>query len=109
MSTLPGSSRYLRFDGASAGLSASIFDLDVYGGWVALHAAAHAAEVSYEIVVADGGAAQRNGGRLIAGADQLELVVRGYPHIYRHGGRPDQQARGDALSGGGQQAMSPCW
>ncbi len=34
--TLPGASRYVRFDGASLGVSFSVLDLDVYGGWVAL-------------------------------------------------------------------------
>jgi hypothetical protein len=34
--TLPGSSRYVRFDGAALGVSFGVFDLDVYGGWVAL-------------------------------------------------------------------------
>lgn len=34
--TLPGSSRYVRFDGASGGVSLGPVDLDVYAGWVAL-------------------------------------------------------------------------
>ncbi len=34
--TLPGSSRYLRFDGVSLGTTYGVFELDVYGGWVAL-------------------------------------------------------------------------
>ncbi len=34
--TLPGSSRYVRFDGASLGLTFGALDFDVYGGWVAL-------------------------------------------------------------------------
>lgn len=34
--TLPGSSRYVRFDGAALGVSFGVFDLDAYGGWVAL-------------------------------------------------------------------------
>ena len=34
--TLPGTRRYVRFDGATLGASLSVFDLDVYGGWVAL-------------------------------------------------------------------------
>ncbi len=34
--TLPGSSRYLRFDGAAAGVSLGAVDVDVYGGFVAL-------------------------------------------------------------------------
>lgn len=34
--TLPGSSRYVRFDGVSAGSTFGPVDVDVYGGWVAL-------------------------------------------------------------------------
>lgn len=34
--TLPGSSRYLRFDGLSAGVSAGRWTVELYGGWVAL-------------------------------------------------------------------------
>lgn len=34
--TLPGSSRYVRFDGLSAGVTFGVFDLDAYAGWVAL-------------------------------------------------------------------------
>jgi hypothetical protein len=34
--TLPGASRYVRFDGASAGVTFGVFDLDGYVGWVAL-------------------------------------------------------------------------
>ena len=34
--TLPGASRYLRFDGISAGVSFGVFELDAYAGWVAL-------------------------------------------------------------------------
>lgn len=34
--TLPGSSRYVRFDGAAVGTTFGAWSLDVYGGWVAL-------------------------------------------------------------------------
>jgi hypothetical protein len=34
--TLPGSSRYVRFDGAAAGVSLGVVELDAYAGWVAL-------------------------------------------------------------------------
>ncbi len=34
--TLPGSSRFVRFDGASGGVSLGAFDLDAYAGFVAL-------------------------------------------------------------------------
>lgn len=34
--TLPGSSRYVRFDGANLGVTFGAFDFDAYGGWVAL-------------------------------------------------------------------------
>lgn len=34
--TLPGSRRYVRFDGATLGVSVGVLDVDVYGGWVAL-------------------------------------------------------------------------
>jgi hypothetical protein len=34
--TLPGSSRYVRFDGASGGVSLGPADVDAYAGWVAL-------------------------------------------------------------------------
>lgn len=34
--TLPGSSRYVRFDGASVGVQAGPLDVEAYGGWVAL-------------------------------------------------------------------------
>lgn len=34
--TLPGASRYVRFDGVSLGTGYGAFELDVYGGWVAL-------------------------------------------------------------------------
>lgn len=34
--TLPGASRYVRFDGLSAGLAFEHLELDVYAGWVAL-------------------------------------------------------------------------
>jgi hypothetical protein len=34
--TLPGSRRYVRFDGATLGATAGPLDVDVYGGWVAL-------------------------------------------------------------------------
>ncbi|MBK7857872.1 MAG: hypothetical protein IPJ65_04445 [Archangiaceae bacterium] len=34
--TLPGSSRYVRFDGATVGLTFDPIDVQVYGGWVAL-------------------------------------------------------------------------
>ncbi|MFO0597498.1 MAG: hypothetical protein U0228_19485 [Myxococcaceae bacterium] len=34
--TLPGSSRYVRFDGASLGLTVGVLDVEAYGGWVAL-------------------------------------------------------------------------
>ncbi len=34
--TLPGSSRYVRFDGLSMGVTVGTFDLDTYGGFVAL-------------------------------------------------------------------------
>lgn len=33
---LPGSRRYVRFDGATFGVTAGLLDVDVYGGWVAL-------------------------------------------------------------------------
>jgi len=34
--TLPGSSRYVRFDGAAVGVTLGVLDLDGYAGWVAL-------------------------------------------------------------------------
>lgn len=34
--TLPGTSRYVRFDGVTAGARFGVVDVDVYGGWVAL-------------------------------------------------------------------------
>ncbi len=34
--TLPGSRRYVRFDGATIGATLGVFELDAYGGWVAL-------------------------------------------------------------------------
>ena len=34
--TLPGSSRYVRFDGAALGVTLGVLDIDGYAGWVAL-------------------------------------------------------------------------
>jgi len=34
--TLPGSSRFVRFDGAAIGVSVGVLDIDGYAGWVAL-------------------------------------------------------------------------
>lgn len=34
--TLPGTRRYVRFDGATLGVTVGVLELDLYGGWVAL-------------------------------------------------------------------------